>query len=1234
MTWLVPPSFSTQHRLEVKQTIAEGVAVSKNLLARSRNAVLVLITGIIVLGVWFSAVTLAGLGNGPVPKKVEAGLAAKLAKAGPGKTFDVIVKLAPVQAPGVRSASTAGTAAASALKLLKSRTNRSQRGVLAEASRAKADGSVKSLHKFWITNAMEMKADAIAIRSLAARPEVKAVFPNFRVSVMDPVPLTAAQRAGRAGYSPSTGSEWNINKINAPAVWSTMSTSGTGAKVAVLDTGIDATHPDLAGKVVAFVEVDSMGNVTTTTPHDTDSHGTHVSGTIAGGNAGGTDIGVAPGARLMGAIVLPGGGGTWAQVMGGMEWAADPDSSSTTNDQPDAVNMSFGGQGMIAQMFEPIDNLVAAGVFPAVAVGNGGEGDVGGPADVPTAFAVGATDNSDEVAWFSGGGKVTWYDPPYEGDYIKPDAAAPGVDVRSSIPGGGYAQYSGTSMATPHVAGAAALLRSFDPTLTVSQMSGILQSTAVELGADGKDKRYGSGRIDALAAVTLAGSFVTFEGTVTAAGETTSAVVRLIDDPTGTVVRTSSAGGNGRFESEAVPGGYRIQISKYGYITTSSPAAALAGGETLVFSPGLSVSPRYKLTGNITGTGGASLAATATILSPVELTADAPGGAYSFSVPDGEYRVRASAFGYKPKDATVTVSGGNVIHNFALDPAKPTLLVLDVGTGADWSISGPYAPYFTAALDAAGASYDVLYLDLTDPYIDFPDARFLSQYRSVVWAAGDGPATGALPTYTGDWINGEIQPPVLSSYLDGGGKLFLTGQDVAEYMSWFRLRPTAPRTAAQTDPGYSDPFDFMGSYLHARTISWKAKNLTIAGRPGTVFGGKTMVLLGGDGADNQFGPDVIGVDSPSVAELVFTKESTGAASLRTYSGIDNAGKVVFFSFGLEGINSGADRTYAMSRALGWLGAPTGALSISPSPAKVKGMNPVTLSGKLTPALSGEKIVIEQKLAFSMFTDWSAGEGESDMPLPPGGGAPLMPEPIVIWLPAAEATTTAGGNWTATVLPMANSTYRAVWDGNTGFERTKSAEIHVRVKPEIIAAPQKAFVPADSKTYIRGFISPPPMGDFMMTLMSRPMGQRRWRLARADTRISGGSFRIKIRPQRNTEYRLISEKSADMLRAASPTLLVRTRHNLTLKAETGLIPHDVPIIFSGRILPRHSSGNLQLQRFGNGVWTTVDILAFNNRRTFEIPYSSGDIGSFQFRVKLGRDSQHMPGASKPTRVRFY
>lgn len=311
-------------------------------------------------------------------------------------------------------------------------------------------------------------------------------------------PLAGVERVWLDGRVEATLAT-SVPQIGAPAAWEA-GLEGQGTTVAVLDTGIDDSHPDLAGRVVA-AENFATG---ATDAVDRDGHGTHVASTVAGSGAasGGARRGVAPEAALMNGKVLDDfGSGYESDVIAGMEWAAEGGA--------DVVNMSLGGGPTDGtdSMSQALDALTEAhDTLFVVAAGNEGEfGEqtIGTPASADRALAVGAVDADDELAWFSSTG-------PRVGDFaIKPDVTAPGVDIVAARADGAelgpivddvYMELSGTSMATPHVAGAAAILAQDEPDWTAEQLKAGLVSSAV-VDPDLTVYQQGGGRVDVPATI-------------------------------------------------------------------------------------------------------------------------------------------------------------------------------------------------------------------------------------------------------------------------------------------------------------------------------------------------------------------------------------------------------------------------------------------------------------------------------------------------------------------------------------------------------------------------------------------------------------------------------------------------------------------------------------------------------------------------------------------------------------
>ncbi|MFD9123119.1 S8 family peptidase [Streptomyces bottropensis] len=283
----------------------------------------------------------------------------------------------------------------------------------------------------------------------------------------------------------------SVPQIGADKAWSA-GYNGKGVKIAVLDTGVDATHPDLKEQVVGEKNFSTSPDAT-----DKVGHGTHVASIAAGTGAksAGKYKGVAPGAKLLNGKVLDDDGyGDDSGIIAGMDWAAEQGA--------DVVNLSLGGGD--TPDIDPLEAQVnklskEKGILFAIAAGNdGGEQTIGSPGSAEAALTVGAVDDLDKLAEFSSTG------PGLDGQ-IKPDVTAPGVDTTAaSAPGSviakevgenpaGYVTISGTSMATPHVAGAAAILKQQYPDWTYTQLKGALTGSAK--GGAYTPFQQGSGRI-------------------------------------------------------------------------------------------------------------------------------------------------------------------------------------------------------------------------------------------------------------------------------------------------------------------------------------------------------------------------------------------------------------------------------------------------------------------------------------------------------------------------------------------------------------------------------------------------------------------------------------------------------------------------------------------------------------------------------------------------------------------
>jgi subtilisin family serine protease len=391
-----------------------------------------------------------------------------------------------------------------------------------------------------LVNALLVSLDKPQVYEVINRKEVAFIYDNPEIFI------TPNQRSSE-NQSLRSASEWGIEKIKAPAVWA-MGITGKGIVIAGQDTGYDWTHPDLVSAYRGssketvkhdyhwFDAIDKASPLNKDTlnpcgysikiPCDDDVHGTHTMGTMVGKNLSGTSIGVAPGATWIGARNMERGYGNPFSYLACFDWFLAPRDLAGKNPNPllspHVINNSWSCPTMEGclnnhiELFEKAVSLLRkAGIMVVVSAGNdGGSCETMNeiPVTVSGAFSIGATRSNDSIASFSSRGPAL-----IQGKkVIKPDVSAPGVSVKSALPGKKYGVQSGTSMAGPHVAGLAALLFSANPSLIgqVDKVEQIIRETSLPLyssqvcsnisGGSYPNPVYGYGRVDALAAVKKA----------------------------------------------------------------------------------------------------------------------------------------------------------------------------------------------------------------------------------------------------------------------------------------------------------------------------------------------------------------------------------------------------------------------------------------------------------------------------------------------------------------------------------------------------------------------------------------------------------------------------------------------------------------------------------------------------------------------------------------------------------
>ncbi len=707
------------------------------------------------------------------------------------------------------AAATAGltgraTRGAAIVAALQAHAARAQAGLRTDLAAARAAGLVVAYRPYFIFNGILVTAPAETIWRLALRDDVAAITPDTTWSVLggDGAATGSDGRSLLRPFEPGSRNlqsafrnpqsavpEWNITQIGADAVWSQYALLGQGVIVAGLDTGVHYTHPALvdayAGNLgggafnhdYAWFDATGISN----TPFDDNGHGTHTMGTIVGGDGPGPladDIGVAPGATWIAAKAINGAGfGTSSAFHAAFEWLLAPCPAGVQPGGPGCdparaphlINNSWGSP--VATDLEFRDDLIAlraAGIWPVFSAGNSGPAPatLGSPASYPQAFAVGATDGLDAIADFSSRG------PSPLTPAIKPEVVAPGVAVRSALPGGGYGLLSGTSMAGPHVAGLGALLLSAAPELDLPTLESIVLSSALDRGDPGPDMTYGHGRIDALAAVERVLSSGTISGTVSELGggdPVAGATVRAVGQGLDLVVKTGAAG-DYRLDY-LIAGGYTVTASSYGYAPLTAVGVSVLTDTTTVQDFALTALPRYVISGTVSQALSPTVPITNAVIqaleTPLDPVSSGPTGFYSLTVAAGPVVVEAAAFGYATGLEALTVTADTTL-NFALNSLPPVLLVDD-----DEGQARSYAPhvetYYFSALDSNG--YNYTYWDIEE--LGAPDFDTMRQYPAVVWFGGE---VGRIRD-----ISDAGQADAVMAYLDAGGQLLYVAQEHTFY---------------------------------------------------------------------------------------------------------------------------------------------------------------------------------------------------------------------------------------------------------------------------------------------------------------------------------------------------------------------------------------------------------------------------------------------------------------------
>ncbi|MGH9113301.1 MAG: carboxypeptidase regulatory-like domain-containing protein, partial [Acidimicrobiales bacterium] len=404
-------------------------------------------------------------------------------------------------------------------------------------------------------------------------------------------------------------------------------------------------------------------------PCDNIEHGTHTMGTMVGGDGLGPftpDIGVAPDAQWIAAKGCEFNSCSEFALMSAGQWILAPTDLDGANPDPDRrphiVNNSWGSGPGDPFYQDVVRAWRAAGIIPVFASGNPGSscGAGGSPGDFLEAFSVGATDINDTIAFFSGRGPSIY-------GKVNPDVSAPGVDVTSSVPGGGYAAFNGTSMATPHASGAFALMLSAEPELLrqLEPAEDALRSTALDIidtscggDADGDPNNvYGEGRIDAMEAVSLVASSGVLEGTVTAGPGGSAIAGAEVTATSGAREASTVTEAQGTYHFSLIAGTYTLEVSAFGYESQTFTVEVITD-QAVVQDVALVALPTFAVTGKVTSAENGPrvpLATVSAVGTPAFTTTDRQ-GRYTLNLPAGTYTLEATVGGCtNPGTASIVV---------------------------------------------------------------------------------------------------------------------------------------------------------------------------------------------------------------------------------------------------------------------------------------------------------------------------------------------------------------------------------------------------------------------------------------------------------------------------------------------------------------------------------------------------------------------------------------------------
>ncbi|MCB8942593.1 MAG: S8 family serine peptidase [Ardenticatenaceae bacterium] len=763
----------------------------------------------------------------------------------------------------------------------------SQAALISQLDDWQANGRIRHYRPLWIINAIAIVGTADTIPQIATRPEVKQIeldnsFPLIP-AFADP-DYTALFQFLPANPPTETYS-WGLDRIRAPHVWHGLGYDGSDVTIAIMDSGVDWQHPDLLPNYRGNLGGGSYQHAgnwyqatypTLTVPVDWVGHGTHVAGTAVGQNG----IGVAPGANWIATAIVDQYGNIYtSSAHAAFQWLLAPNNNPAL--APDIVNASWGGSPIATAFLDDVEILYQAGIIAVFAAGNSGPfaQTIGTPAAYTHTLAIGASDEFNTVAWFSSRGPSTFTSEP------RPHLIAPGTNIVSAYLNNQYALSHGTSMAAPHAAGAAALLLSQNPALTIEDVKQRLLASALPVAANHPNNESGWGQLDIYNTLLQEVATGRITGQLQGDGVPLPHTLMTITTPSGAKLPYTTDD-NGQFEMKLQPGTYSLQAAAFGFASQTKTNLTIFNiNHTVITNFDLSPLPAGIITGQVREAGTNNPIANAEVRvegAPVTAQTDA-NGQYTLNLPANQYTISVHAHGYRLGQTAVTLTANQtIIRHFTLAPG-PAIILVDSGT---WYYDSQIH-FYENSLTSLAYNYDVW--SIRHPYQDVPEYDDLADYDTLIWSAPfDSP--------------GAVQAgQAITRFLKTGGNFLVSGQNVGAY-----------------DSIVVNPQVWWYRDLEARYAGNVTHTETIMGAAGTVFAGLSLTLNGAESAHNQFDPDK-SLSNSILTDPIFHYGSGPTAALQT--GHCKPFNIVYLGFGLEGVSTEANRQQILERTFDYFDRP-------------------------------------------------------------------------------------------------------------------------------------------------------------------------------------------------------------------------------------------------------------------------------------------------------------------------